>query len=136
MDKPSGISIEEDNAGAATGNLLPLLHELRHALSRYRDAGQEHVVDLKSLPMSEAELHELQRLLGHGEVAARMQALGESEITETRIPAVWWINHYNADRALVGQFIEVTDCPEILKTQRGDIAEGIQDLEQLIAACS
>ena len=132
MDQLESIPIDVDPASALTGNLLPLLHELRHALRRFTDAGTSHTIDLSSLPMAPEEQRQLQRILGEGEVRASLQALGSSNIAETAIPGIWSITHYNGDEKIVGRFLEVTDCPSLLKSQHQDLADGIDRLEQLI----
>ena len=50
------VTVEQD-----TGNLRPLLHEIRHALERLLENGEPTFIDLKSIPMapSEAEKFEL-----------------------------------------------------------------------------
>lgn len=135
MDQLSSVAIEIEPTSATTGNVLPLLHELRHALLQFRDDGTEHCIDLNSLPLAVQDYRRLDELLGRGEIHAQLLALGESQITETRIPGIWRIIHYNTEHAVVGRFLEVTGCPAILKTQQQDLGSGIQDLERLIDAC-
>ncbi|MDT8387123.1 MAG: hydrogenase expression/formation C-terminal domain-containing protein [Thiogranum sp.] len=132
MDKAGAIAIEIEPAAITTGNVLPLLHELQHALLRFQIDGSEHCIDVNSLPLSEQDHRQLESVLGRGEVHARLQALGDSEITETRIPGIWRVVHANAEGAVVGRFLEVTACPSILKTQQPDITDGIAHLQRLI----
>ena len=132
MDRIESISIEVDSTETPTGNVLPLLHELRHALNEFAATGTEHTIDLTSLPMTPQEDQQLERLLGTGEVRAQLDALGTSDITETAIPGVWRVTHYNGDRVVVGRFLEITDCPAILKSQREDLPAAIEQLDGLI----
>lgn len=132
MDELGAIAIEIEPAAATTGNVLPLLHELHHALLRFQDDGSEHCIDVNSLPLSEQDHRQLESVLGRGEVHAHLQALGDSEITETQVPGIWRITHLNAEGAVVGRFLEVTACPAILKTQQPDITDGIAHLQRLI----
>lgn len=136
MDQLGSVAIEVEPAPASTGNVLPLLHELRHALLRFHDDGSEHCIDLNSVPLAAQDYRALDELLGHGEVRAQLRALGDSEISETRIPGIWRVVHFNTEHAVVGRFLEVTACPALLKTQQQDLAGGIEDLQQLIDACS
>jgi hypothetical protein len=46
---------------------------------------------------------------------------------------VWRVTHYNGDRVVVGQFLEITDCPAILKSQPQDLPTGVSRLDQLIS---
>jgi hydrogenase-1 operon protein HyaF len=126
------IAVTTENSPAHTGNVLPLLHELRHALNKHIESGAEHVIDLNSLPMAPQEEQQLEQLLGDGEVHARLDALGRSEIAETAIPGIWRVTHYNGDNARVGRFLEVTDCPAILKSQQPDLPGAVSRLQQII----
>jgi hydrogenase-1 operon protein HyaF len=133
MDRIDSISIEDDSSSALTGNVLPLLHELRHALADYAATGTQHTIDLNSLPLAPQESQQLDTMLGNGEVRARLDALGTSEIIETAIPGVWRVTHYNGDGVVVGHFLEITDCPDILKSQPQDLPSGIDQLDRLIS---
>lgn len=132
MNRLESIPVDVQNTASLTGNLLPLLHELHHALQTCAATGATHSIDLNSLPMAPEENAQLEHLLGNGEVRAELQALGNSEIAETAIPGVWRVTHHNADGAVVARLLEITDCPAILKTQHQDLADGVQRLQALI----
>ena len=127
MNRPALPAI--DVAAWETGNVLPLLHEIRHALQDLLDGDRETTIDLRALPMAPGEEDRLIETLGEGEVSVQLNALGKSEITETRYPGVWLIAHYNANGEVLGKFIEITRIPGLLKSQREDIADGLQALE-------
>ena len=57
-----------------------------------------------------------------------MDALGPSEIYETRYAGVWVVTHYNESEEMIGRFIEVTEIPEVLKAQKEDVARALQGL--------
>ena len=118
------------NVEAATGNVRPLLHEIRHALTRLANGEDGTVIDLRSLPLAPGEEERLNALLGKGEVRAEVDALGPTVIQETLFPGVWFITHCNAEGATVARFIEVTRIPELLKSQQEDIDAGIRRLQQ------
>ncbi len=118
----------------ATGNLLPLLHEVRHALARLVQDGTISTLDLLRLPLASQELDQLRTTLGDGEVVARLSALGESHFRETRYPGVWWVEHYNPDGVLLARSIEVTFFPALLQAQSGDVAEAAVRLAEQLAA--
>jgi hydrogenase-1 operon protein HyaF len=88
-----------------THNVQPLLHEIRHALVKLLDEGGNTVIDLRSMPLAPGEEQKLLDELGRGEVAARLQALGPSEIIETRYPGVWVVVHSNDANEVIGKFI-------------------------------
>ena len=114
--------------GALTANVLPLLHEIRHALEKLLDTGEASVIDLRSIPLAPGEDEAILDTLGAGEIQARMDALGPSEIDETRYAGVWVVTHYNESGEMIGRFIEVTEIPEVLKAQREDVAQALQGL--------
>jgi hydrogenase-1 operon protein HyaF len=116
-----------------TGNVEPLLHDVRHALRRWLDEGEVTVIDLRSIPMGPGEEDRIVSALGRGEVQARMSALGPSEIIETRFPGVWLVTHYNNDEEIIGKFIEVCDMPRLLKAQEEDVREGLELLDAQLA---
>jgi hydrogenase-1 operon protein HyaF len=113
----------------ATGNIEPLLHEIRHALRRVADGKEGTVIDLKRLPLGPGEEEQIESVLGIGEVRAELNALGPTEVRETSYPGVWLVTHRNTDEAIVARFIEVTRIPELLKSQEADIERGIRRLE-------
>lgn len=113
----------------ATGNVEPLLHEIRHALKRLAGGEDGTTIDLKSLPLAPGEEERIEATLGTGEVRAEVDALGPTLIQETSYPGVWLTTHKNADGAVVARFIEVTFIPELLRSQPADIDAGIDRLE-------
>lgn len=116
-----------------TGNLVPLMHEIRHALKRWLEQGEEHVIDLRSIPLAPGEQDRLLEQLGEGEVNARLSIQGASDIIETRYPAVWLITHYNESGSITGRFIEVCEVPGILTSQPDDIRAGLERLEDQLS---
>lgn len=106
------------------GNVRPLINEILHAVDRLLDTGEATTIDLAGLPFGPGELEHLETTLGTGELSARLDALGTSQIRETAFPGVWWLEHRNAHDEIVGRFIEVTRTPEILSSQDADIAAG------------
>ena len=116
-------------AEVATGNVKPLLHEVRHALKRLANGEDGTVIDLQSIPLAPGEEERIEELLGKGEVRAELDALGPSVVQETSYPGVWLVTHSNTEQVVVGRFIEVTHIPELLKSQQPDIEHGISRLE-------
>ena len=115
-----------------TGNVEPLLHEIRHALKRLAAGEEGTTIDLKGLPLAPGEEERIEETLGVGEVRAEVDALGPTVIRETSYPGVWLITHKNADDAVVARFIEVTYIPELLRSQQADIDAGIVRLEDAL----
>jgi hydrogenase-1 operon protein HyaF len=128
---PCVTDTETPLAGADEGlthNVLPLLHEIRHALVKLLDDGGSTVIDLRSLPLAPGEEQQLLDELDHGEVYARMHVLGPTEVVETRYPGVWVVVHFNNDNEVIGKFIEVCRIPALLCSQQEDIRQGLEQL--------
>ena len=113
-----------------TWNVKPILHEIRHALEKLSDSGEASIIDLRSIPLSPGEEETIINTLGHGEVHARLDVLGPSEIYETQFAGVWLVTHYNEADSIVSRFIEVTDIPVVLKSQREDVFQALIELEE------
>lgn len=116
-------------AELATGNVEPLLHEIRHALKRLADGEDGTVIDLQRLPLAPGEDERIEEVLGQGEVRAEINALGPTLVQETSYPGVWLVTHRNTEQVVVARFVEVTHIPELLKSQQADIENGASRLE-------
>ena len=115
-----------------TWNVVPLLHEIRHALKALLESGETSVIDLRSIPLAPGEEEKLIERLGRGEVVAKLDALGSSEIIETQYSGVWLVTHFNEENSIIGRFIEITLMPEILKAQQQDIRGALAQLESAL----
>lgn len=116
----------------SSGNIAPLLHEIRHALAALLDSGACNIIDLKGIPLAPGEQESILATLGEGEVRAEIQSLGRSEIRETSYPGVWVVTHYDEEGDMKARFIEVTHMPEILQSQDPDVVDGLARLETLL----
>jgi len=112
-----------------TGNVGPLLHEIRHALARLAQDQEGTVIDLRSLPLAPGEEMRIEAALGAGEVRAELDALGPTIVQETSYSGVWFITHLNSDKEIIARFIEVTRMPDLLVAQTEDIQRGMERLE-------
>ncbi len=128
MTRPDSIDIRVGAGPRDTGNVAPLLNEVRHALVQLLDTGKETIIDLRSIPLGPGESERLEETLGEGEIEAVLHSLGRSTIRETAYPGVWLVTHYNEEDEIMGKFVEVTHIPQILKSQNEDINEGLQRL--------
>ena len=116
-----------------TGNVQPLLHEIRHALGRLVHGESGTVIDLRSLPLAPGEEARIEAALGEGEVRAELNALGPTTIQETAYTGVWFVTHRNTENEIVARFIEVARIPEILNADTGDIQRSLLGLEHRLA---
>jgi len=120
-----------------TQNVVPILHEIRHALRKLIDSGESTIIDLRAMPFAPGEERELEERLGEGEVQVKMEALGPSEIRETGISGVWLVTHYSSDgEDILSRFIEITRVPSILESQTEDMESGLQTLQESLATGS
>ena len=129
MDTRPVIPIQAEDAAASHGNALPLLHEIRHALQRLLEHGEETVIDLRSIPMGPGDERQFARALGTGEVRADLETMGPSTVRETAFAGVWLVTHRNPDGEIVSRFVEITRVPAILMSQGADIRAGLERLK-------
>jgi hydrogenase-1 operon protein HyaF len=120
--------------GELTLNVQPIMHQIRHALNRLLSSGETTVIDLRSIPLAPTEESTILEILGRGEVRARLDALGPSEIIETECAGVWLVTHYNENDSTVSRFIEITEMPDILKSQHCDMSTGLLMLSHKLEA--
>lgn len=106
-----------------------LLREIGDRLGDHARTGEPHAIDLRSLPMTDADRTELEAFLGQGEIQATMDIAGRSEVRETRFAGVWWVRHYGADDHIAAERIEIAPVPEILIADATDIAVALDRLE-------
>jgi len=112
-----------------TWNVQPILHEIRHALRKLLETGESSIIDLRSIPLAPGEEETIIDTLGCGEVHAKLNALGPSEIYETGFAGVWLTTHFNEEGSVIGRFIEITRFPDILKSQQEDMTISLDRLE-------
>ncbi len=126
MLKPQTIPIYAQTEEAySVGNIRALLAEIAARLESLANDGTAGSIDLNSLPFAPGEYEQLRQTLGQGEVSAHIEAIGPSEITETRYPGVWWVTHYNVEGDIVADMLEIATIPEILMSQPDDIRSGL-----------
>ena len=111
-----------------TQNVKPLLHEIKHALENLIENGETSIIDLRSIPLAPGEEEKILSTLGTGEVQAKLNALGLSEVIETQYAGVWVVTHYNDENNIISRFIEVTTMPNILSSQTQDIMAAYSSL--------
>ena len=96
-------------------------------------SGETDSIDVRRTPLTPQEYQVLKDTLGQGEVEARIQALGETHVRETTMAGVWWVTHYNAAGQVLGEFIEVTPVPEIMRSDPSAMPLALAGLRGRIA---
>ena len=114
--------------GGLGGGVAALLTELTSLLDGLAETRMPAAIDLFSLPMSPQDRSELERVLGQGEVRATIDAEGRSTLRETRMSGVWWVEHRDAQGALVAELLEVAQVPAILASEFDEIAAAARSL--------
>ncbi len=127
------IAVKVEPADYSVGNLSAILSEIASRLEKLAAHNESSLIDLKSLPFSPGEYEQLRIALGRGEISARLDAIGNSEINETQFPGVWWVTHYNVEGDIIADLLEITAIPSILPSQPEDVRGGLARLKQLIA---
>jgi hydrogenase-1 operon protein HyaF len=110
----------------SVGNIRALLAEIAARLQKLASDGTSGSIDLNCLPFAPGEYEQLRQTLGQGEVSAHIEAIGPSEIIETRYPGVWWVTHYNVEGDIVADTIEIAWLPEIIQSQPADVRAGME----------
>jgi hydrogenase-1 operon protein HyaF len=117
-----------------SGNAAALLGEIAERVRRLIDTGETATIDLLAMPLNATDLDWLRERLGTGEVRITLDADGESTLTETNCPGVWWVMHHNPAGGVMSAFIEVTPVPELVKAHIDDVRGGLERLDLLVSS--
>jgi len=104
-----------------TGMAWSVLAEVGRLLEMLASNGEPGCIDLRSLPLTDADREELESLLGRGEVRVELDLAGRSEVWETAYAGAWWIRHRGAGDRIAAELIAVCPAPEILMAHPADI---------------
>lgn len=115
--------------GLRTGLADAILREIAQMLDKLATTGEAGAIDLRSLPMTEADRAELEERLGRGEVEATLTVAGTSEVWETRYAGAWWIRHHGAGDRVAAEEIAITRLPDILITHEDDVRAAAARIE-------
>jgi hydrogenase-1 operon protein HyaF len=130
----SGARLEPPGApGGLGGGVAAILFEVAGLLERLVNEAIPGAIDLRSLPMSPLDRAELLRVLGEGEVQATVNAEGLSMLRETRVPGVWWVEHFDPRGELIAELLEVDRVPQLLPCASDEIAAGARALRERIS---
>lgn len=119
-----------DRIGADSPLVRSLAGEIAEALGVFLRGGAPAAIDLRGLPMSEADRAALESWLGEGEVKATLDVAGRSEVKETRFAGVWWVRHFGAGDHVAAERIEIVSVPAILVADAADMAVALRRLNE------
>ena len=129
------VAVETIPQGSPVASIaLSILNEIAAMLEALISAGQSSSIDLQREPLGPRDHGKLQEILGRGELAAELDCLGPTQIRETAVSGVWWVTHYSEAGRVVGEFIEVTTCPDMLVTPAEEVASGLNLLRSRLSA--
>lgn len=123
---------ENDPAQWRTGLANAVLREIVTHLDTLVESGAETAIDLRGLPMTDADRAELEERLGHGEVSAVLTVAGRSEVWETAVSGVWWVRHLGDGGRVAAEEIVVARVPEILATHPDDARDALARLRGML----
>lgn len=115
-----------------TGMAHSVMAEVARLLEALANDGQTGSIDLRSLPLTDADRQQLEELLGRGEVVAELEVAGRSSVWETAYPGAWWIRHRGAEDKISSEEIAVCPVPEILVTHAADIESAATRLRRVL----
>lgn len=118
---------------AFTGRLSAMLSEILQALEALHENGEQHEIDLLTLPLSEPEKEKLTEILGQGEVDITINTLGLSTIRETAVSGVWWLNHFNNEKTLLAEHIVIACEPPLVSVGRDEVGADISVFQQQLS---
>ena len=125
MPETAPMPAAEPSAMAAA-----ILKELEALLERLLRTGEGGSIDLRSLPLSPTDRDWMGTRLGRGELEIVLEAGGQSRITETGLPGVWWVRHHDEAGTPAAEFIEVAWVPGIVSAHPEDVRDGLERLKR------
>ncbi|MGY6275566.1 hydrogenase expression/formation C-terminal domain-containing protein [Methylomonas sp. MgM2] len=119
-----------ENQGAC--RLFLVLNEIADKLTALISSGQNGIFDLNRELLTSGDIDELKNILGRGEVEASLNVLGKTTIRETGVAGIWWITHTNEQGSVIRECIEITTCPDLLKTFPDELDAAVAGLQYKI----
>jgi hydrogenase-1 operon protein HyaF len=113
-----------------------LLCEIEEKLTNLITSGETARIDLRRLPLPAGGLQAMRDWLGKGEVEATMRGVGSCCFEETALSGVWLGTQRNTEGETVGEFVEITSIPELLKADQADMQDAIETLRQRLTDVS
>ncbi len=117
-------------------NAIALLHQLMELQQQLLKDDQPSVIDLRAMPLSRWDRERLRDLLGEGGVSAVVEdeEEGRLEVLQSAIGGIWWLQRLDDEDNVLGEFIEVSYCPEALLSAVEDVEDGLEVLRARLLA--
>lgn len=126
MSAPFGPGRPSGSHGPAS-ETVPLLPEIRLAITRLWTTGRSTLLDLREAPLGPHDERRLFDALQHGLALNPPRQLGSCRIRETAAPCVWIVEYLDSVGDVSEKFIEINWCP-------GPLDSAARDDEQRPAA--
>jgi hydrogenase-1 operon protein HyaF len=122
------------DAGSALNlmNAAPLISELTHKVASYAPEAASHVINLSLLPLADADLIFLERMLGHGPVTVLSRGYGNCRISSTEVKNAWWVRYFNSREAIILNTIEVVRIPGVALAASQDLEDSAERLAEIL----
>lgn len=111
--------------------ILVHLQDLAEKLKKGPVFAQE-IISLRGLPMTREDIEDLDKHLGRGEVNAKVEVAGNSDVWETSYSGVWRVRHFGTDERILVDDIVIAVIPEILMAHKDDISASVLRMNDAI----
>ena len=129
MNQPTGAPCQTSQV---TGMALSIMTEVSRMLEALAATGETGSIDLRSLPLTDADRDQLEELMGRGEVQAELEVSGDSTVWETSYPGAWWVRHRGAGGKISSEEISICPVPAILSAHPVDIEAAAKRIKRTI----
>ncbi|MGE4483195.1 hydrogenase expression/formation C-terminal domain-containing protein [Acidocella sp.] len=119
------------------GDLVNAPHVFAEILARhdaFERSGAAHVFNFDLVPMSDADLGWLVRMLGEGPVVIVSSGYGACRVRSTGLNGAWWVQFSNASDILILNTLEICAVPAVACAAPEDIADSARRIRALGAA--
>ncbi|NPA51996.1 MAG: hydrogenase expression/formation protein [Aquificae bacterium] len=114
-------------------NAVPILNEIYENLKEFYKTGKRHTIFTNKIPLCEEDKKFLKEALGEGNIKIEIKSeLHPAIWKETKINGVWIGIIYDKNQNPIVETIEITDFPQLAKSQREDILNSIKTLENTL----